>query len=84
MKKYIGAILTVTSFGMLFNTMLHFKEQAKKVPVLQHQVDSCVNTNDSLSDLNDSLVIKNGKLQYTKDSLAKKLHEANTIIYSSM
>ena len=40
MKKYISAVLLITSIGMLFYLLFDLKEQVKQIPVLQNQVDS--------------------------------------------
>ena len=40
MKKYIGAVLSIATIGMLFYLLFDLKEQVKQIPVLETQVDS--------------------------------------------
>jgi hypothetical protein len=40
MKKYIGAILSITSIGLLFYTLFDLKNQVKQIPILEKQLDS--------------------------------------------
>lgn len=42
-KKYIGAILSIGSIGLLFYTLFDLRAQLKQVPKLQQERDSLIN-----------------------------------------
>ena len=69
MKKYIGAVLSITTIGLLFYTLFDLKEQVKQVSVLQHQVDSLTVIKDSLANEVFILGVTNGRYEITLDHL---------------
>jgi cytochrome c biogenesis factor len=69
MKKYITAILSIGTVGLLFYTMFDLKNQVKQIPVLQHQLDSVTIHLDSLSLINFENEVQNGRYEITLEQL---------------
>jgi hypothetical protein len=69
MKKYITAILSIGTVGLLFYTMFDLKNQVKQIPVLQHQLDSVTIQLDSLSLINFQNEVQNGRYEITLEQL---------------
>jgi len=69
MKKYITAILSIGTVGLLFYTMFDLKNQIKQIPVLQHQLDSVTIQLDSLSLINFENEVQNGRYEITLEHL---------------
>ena len=65
MKKYIGAVLSIATIGLLFYTLFDLKEQVKQIGILQKQLDSTITVKDSL--VNEVFIreIENGRYQTT-------------------
>jgi hypothetical protein len=59
MKKYIGAILSLSSVGMLFYIIFNQKEQIQTLKLSQPNIDSIQHVVDSL---HDELFIKHTEL----------------------
>jgi hypothetical protein len=69
MKKYITAILSIGTVGLLFYTLFDLKNQVKQIPVLQHQLDSVTIQLDSLSLINFENEVQNGRYEITLEQL---------------
>ena len=69
MKKYITAILSIGTVGLLCYTMFDLKNQVKQIPVLQHQLDSVTIQLDSLSLINFENEVQNGRYEITLEHL---------------
>ena len=69
MKKYIGAVFSIATIGLLFYTLYDLKEQVKQIGVLQKQLDSVSIARDSL--VNEVFIreIENGRYEITLDHL---------------
>lgn len=65
MKKYINAILSIATLGLLFYTLIDLKEQVKQIPVLKKEVDSLSIIKDSLTNEVFMREIQNGRYEST-------------------
>jgi hypothetical protein len=65
MKKYIGAVFSIATIGLLFYTLYDLKEQVKEIDVLQKQLDSTTAVRDSL--INEVFIreVENGRYETT-------------------
>ena len=65
MKKYINAILSIATLGLLFYTLIDLKEQVKQIPVLKKEIDSLSIIKDSLTNEVFMREIQNGRYEST-------------------
>lgn len=65
MKKYINAILSIATLGLLFYTLIDLKEQVKQIPVLKKEIDSLSTVKDSLTNEVFMREIQNGRYEST-------------------
>lgn len=65
MKKYINAILSITTLGLLFYILIDLKEQVKQIPVLKKEIDSLSTVKDSLTNEVFMREIQNGRYEST-------------------
>lgn len=63
MKKYINAVLSISTIGLLFYTLIDLRKQVKQVEVLQFQLDSVIVKLDIQHDLNFATQVENGRYQ---------------------
>jgi hypothetical protein len=63
MKKYIGAVLSIATIGLLFYTLFDLKKQIAQLPVLKNEIDSVTIIKDSL--VNEVFIheVQNGRYQ---------------------
>lgn len=81
MKKYIGAVLSLASVGMLFYILFNQKEQIRelksKVKELQHTVDSVDNQNVIIEHENDQMINAIDAVIEHDSANAEIINEAN-------
>jgi hypothetical protein len=81
MKKYINAVLSLASIGMLFYIIYNQKEQIRllksKTTELQHTVDSLDNKNIIIQHENDEMLNSIDALIENDSSNAEIINEAN-------
>ena len=65
MKKYINAILSIATLGLLFYSLIDLKEQVKQIPVLKKEIDSLSTVKDSLTNEVFMREIQNGRYEST-------------------
>jgi chaperonin cofactor prefoldin len=81
MKKYIGAVLSLASVGMLFYILFTQKEQIKdleaRIKTLQTQADSLDNQNTIIQHENDEMENAIDALIENDSANAEVINEAN-------
>ena len=81
MKKYIGAVLSLASVGMLFYILFTQKEQIKdlksRIKALQTQTDSLDNQNTIIQHENDEMENAIDALIENDSTNAEVINEAN-------
>lgn len=81
MKKYIGAVLSLASVGMLFYILFTQKEQIKElkaeIKTLQTQTDSLDNQNTIIQHENDEMENAIDALIENDSTNAEVINEAN-------
>ncbi len=81
MKKYIGAVLSLASVGMLFYILFTQKEQIKdlksRIKTLQTQTDSLDNQNTIIQHENDEMENAIDALIENDSTNAEVINEAN-------
>lgn len=61
MKKYINAVLSISTIGLLFYTLIDLRKQVEQVEVLKKELDSVMVLKDSLYEVNFQTQVENGR-----------------------